>query len=347
MKLKGFNLPRPTLEVSLRSDMILKLIVAISLVVLKPGTCLANNDAAFEFKGFRWDLSYEKAISNMEKNGGYFRTFMLEHPTQWRENRSVELYSLTEWTYTNWFFGGCDYYRHHSLHPRFILYGVDGVTAINWSIGGLPLHYMYHSPFKFLSEEKWEVIDRGENLCTDARGQSDPFHRNRKFRISPISYEDFHWFYFQGSTSPDEIENAIPVFTKQYGEPKIKRFKSRTKDSSVDNFIAEWTFKDGTRIQLTKHSDLVPLEHWRRNYHQVICDRTAGRREQVLKSIKHDLNLHRDEFRLISRLMKSDEDMRSSCRLAIRWGGVGEVLILSPTTGGIDARRSDKRERDF
>ena len=107
--MKFFNLNRKSFELILRGKFILKLLLVLSLFVFNQATSLANKDIAFEFKGFRWDMSYEKAISNMEENGGYFRTFMLEHPTEWRENRSVELYSVTEWTYTEWFFKKCDY----------------------------------------------------------------------------------------------------------------------------------------------------------------------------------------------------------------------------------------------
>lgn len=53
----------------------------------------------------------------------------------------------------------------------------------------------------------------------------------------------------------EKVEEALGIFTKQYGSPKLNRFKSKTKGGlELDDFVAQWQVKDAV-ITMYKHID--------------------------------------------------------------------------------------------
>jgi hypothetical protein len=53
----------------------------------------------------------------------------------------------------------------------------------------------------------------------------------------------------------EQVEEALDIFTKQYGTPKLNRFKSKTKGGlELDDFTAQWQVKDAV-ITMYKHID--------------------------------------------------------------------------------------------
>ena len=53
----------------------------------------------------------------------------------------------------------------------------------------------------------------------------------------------------------EQVEEALDIFTKQYGSPKLNRYKSKTKGGlELDDFIAQWQVKDAV-ITMYKHID--------------------------------------------------------------------------------------------
>jgi hypothetical protein len=53
----------------------------------------------------------------------------------------------------------------------------------------------------------------------------------------------------------EQVEGALDIFTKQYGSPKLNRFKSKTKGGlDLDDFVAQWLVKDAV-ITMYKHID--------------------------------------------------------------------------------------------
>lgn len=54
----------------------------------------------------------------------------------------------------------------------------------------------------------------------------------------------------------EQVEEALDIFTKQYGSPKLNRFKSKTVGGlELNDFIAQWRVKDAV-ITMYKHIDL-------------------------------------------------------------------------------------------
>jgi hypothetical protein len=53
----------------------------------------------------------------------------------------------------------------------------------------------------------------------------------------------------------EQVEEALDIFTKQYGSPKLNRFKSKTKGGlELNDFVAQWQVKDAV-ITMYKHID--------------------------------------------------------------------------------------------
>jgi hypothetical protein len=56
-------------------------------------------------------------------------------------------------------------------------------------------------------------------------------------------------------TRSEQVEEALDIFTKQYGSPTINRFKSKTKGGlELNDFVAQWQVKDAV-ITMYKHID--------------------------------------------------------------------------------------------
>jgi len=53
----------------------------------------------------------------------------------------------------------------------------------------------------------------------------------------------------------EQVEEALDIFTKQYGSPKLNRFKSKTKGGlELNDFVAQWQVQDAV-ITMYKHID--------------------------------------------------------------------------------------------
>jgi hypothetical protein len=319
-----------------------------SQVPPEPTSSVAEKN--FELKGFSWRMRYEEGMRSIQNRDGYFRVFMLEHPVSGSGGNLPQLFSLTEDVYDEWFFRKCDKSRPWILHSRFALYGVSGVTAIKWSLGGLKLQYIVHSPFKFYDGKKHPNqilnVDRGEGRCPLVLGME----KDRYFSISKIDHSNFRFYYFQGFNLPEDIDKAIPIFTQQYGNPRIEKFISRTSDSSIENYKAEWLLVDGTKIRLTKYADRVPYEPWRATLHTEQCayhhERIKYERDWLTREYSF---FWKEDLARINMLLRSDDQLRSPCNFVARprVNLTGEILIIAPEIEKIVQKSDEKRKSDF
>lgn len=296
-------------------------------------------------------MNYEQALNAIQNAGGFLRVDMMETGSI----QHVE--AVTEKAYSEWFFQKCDLTRNAFRHPLYALRGFNGVTPIKWSIGGLPLTYLLHSPAAF--SDKPLLIGRG-NSCNSENGGVDPNYPYTAFQILPPVFKDFNFYYFLGRAKSEDIDAALPNFIDQYGKPVLARFKSLDKTNGVyvDNFTAEWRLHDGTIISLVKRYDLVPDMPW-----TVFSNTPAS--ELVKGEMLAGQNMLKDYMEAFAELIATfptskrgpwNERRKGEYSLRVHdanYGGVdakrnkGAVFVVSPYIGGHIASHEKKLKKDF
>jgi len=280
---------------------------------------------AFQVKQFKWRMGTLDALETIYNSGAKIvwwdtdRKIGVATDIVGLKRSSTSLQMSTEYSHVN------------DAEWRNWYFNKFGINHIDWTIGGLPINILRTDAPEFL----------GERLIS---WKTDDPNRSGSGWVNDYNYDNSCPAFLVGHPTPDEIEGAISIYSKQYGEPKINNFISYNKGSQIQNFTAEWFLEDGTFIRLTKFINLMPQEQWRKTYDFQNCLKYQSDYSGLYPMYSNKTG------HPVLETMNWESAWRNPCSIADhpRKSPTGEVIFISPSVAEkyITANRNRKKN-DF